>query len=121
MLYDCVCVCLSVCVSVCLQVCSLMSGPTTRSWITLTCHSSTRTFCHRDPIVTENLYVFYVHNFFCVSMLVCEIRYLVQLCDKAIDRYELFITSNVRHCLQHLNVTVADGDVNFTGYRCQPP
>jgi len=54
-----VCLCAGLSMCLCLQACSLMSVPTTRSWITRTCHSSTRTSCLQDPTPTENLYVIY--------------------------------------------------------------
>jgi len=64
-------VCVSVCLTVCLcawQVCSLTSAPTTRSSITPTCHSSTRTSSRQDLTRMENLYALLKYHCFCSSL-----------------------------------------------------
>lgn len=61
------------CCSVDVQDCSSMSEPTTLCWITPTCRSSMKTFCHQDPTPTESLYVFhYSCVYWCVGVCVCD-------------------------------------------------
>jgi len=65
-----------------------------------------------------------MNSTFCVIFATRVCLFLIffrRCCQPSATSQELLMTLNVRLCLQHLTITVTDGDddcVNFTNYRC---